>query len=60
MDGGVLAGRFLERRRLSLSPDERGHGRDFGGLTFQVNTVIIAMRKRRETSEWDLVKSGGT
>ena len=37
MDGGVLADRFLERRRTELSglgffPEEGGHGRDFGGL----------------------------
>ncbi len=42
--------------RVWAFPARVAAGRDFGGLTFQVNTVTIAKRKLREKSEWDLVK----
>jgi hypothetical protein len=40
VDGGVLADRFLERRRLGLKRfgtlcKRNGHGRDFGGRRFR-------------------------
>jgi len=37
VDGGVLAGRFLDR--------EGAAGRDFGGLTFQVNHAAVSFEK---------------
>jgi hypothetical protein len=40
VDGGVLADRFLERRRFDLKGfgflcKRNGHGRDFGGRRFR-------------------------
>jgi hypothetical protein len=47
VDGGVLAGRFLERESFGFSGNGSGHGRDFGGRRFKV-FYIGRLRKRSD------------
>ena len=66
MDGGVLAGRFLERRKSgSKEPGffrkRNGHGRDFGGRRFRYiapveKSVGVVDLVKRVTAEINLIQ----